>query len=67
MKILELSRAYDRGPIAFNSEHIVSIEPVIVTNPQYTGDAKTYINTVNKIEYTVIEDYDSIMKALMTL
>lgn len=67
MKILELSRAYDRGPLALNVKHIVSIEPVIVTNPQYTGDAKTFINTVNKIEYMVIEDYDSIMKALMAL
>lgn len=67
MKILELTRAYDRGSIAFNIKHIVSVEPVIVTNPQYTGNAKTYINTVNKIEYMVIEDYETIMRMLMAL
>ena len=67
MKILELRRAYDRGPLALNIKHIVSIEPVIVINPQYTGDAKTFINTVNKIEYMVVEDYETVMRMLMAL
>lgn len=68
MKILELTRADDsKGKIAINTRHIVQIEPIIVTNNQYTGDAKTYIYTVNQMENLVVEDYESIMRMLMVL
>ena len=67
MKILELTRAYTKSNVAFNVKHIVYIEPVLVTNKDYTGDGKTYVNTINSVETMVTEDYETIMRMLMTL
>lgn len=67
MKLLELTRAHGKSPIAFNVKHIVRIEPIIITNKDYTGDAKTYVYTIDKTEIMIIEDYETIMRMLMTL
>lgn len=67
MKLLELTRAHTKSKVAFNIKHIVHIEPVIVTNKDYTGDGKTYVNTLNSVETMVTEDYETIMRMLVSL
>lgn len=67
MKILELTRAHTKSKVAFNVKHIVYIEPVLVTNKDYTGDGKTYVNTLNSVETMVKEDYETIVRTLAEL
>lgn len=67
MKILELTRAYSKSPIAFNVDYIVHVEPVVITNKDYTGDARTYVYTINKMEIMVKEDYETIVRTLAEL
>lgn len=67
MKIVELTRAFDKSPIAFNIKHIVYIEPTVENINQHTGDAKSYVYSTNKVEVMVVEDYETIMRMLMSL
>lgn len=67
MKLLELTKAYDQGKVAFNVKHIVSVEPLLITNPLYSGDGKTVICGVNGANFHVVEDYETIMRMLVSL
>lgn len=67
MKIIELTVAYDKKPIAFNSRHIVCVEPVRTTDELLTHGAKSYVCTVNMTKFMVMEDYESIVRMLAGL
>lgn len=66
MKILELTLDYDQGVVAINTKYIISVKPVIVTNPGYTG-GNCYIACLDSVGYTVMEDYETIMRMLVSL
>lgn len=66
MKLLELTLDYDQGVIAINTKYIISIKPIIVTNPGYTGGI-CYIVCADTVGYSVMEDYETVMRMLVEL
>lgn len=65
MKILELTRDYEQGMVAINIKYIISVLPESITNSEYKG-GKTRI-VCHDVSYTVMEDYETIIRMLMEM
>lgn len=67
MKLLELKKAYDQGMVGINVKYIVSVEPIVTTNPMYSGDAKSLVYMVDGQNVHTVEDYETIMRMLVSI